>query len=78
MSDGYLIAYLKSCIEELPLRQRTAKDTSERWFRVERVTSSLVDEAVHCTCVRVSDVAEVGDVRYVNDAKGFDFLNREL
>ena len=41
------------------------KDTRERWFSAETVASSAVGESAPRTTVRISDVVEVGDVKYV-------------
>ena len=57
---GPVIAGLKSCREKTVLR-----DTRERWFSAETVASSAVGETAPRTPVRISDVAEVGDVQYV-------------
>ena len=43
------------------------KDTRERWFGAETVASKAVGETAPGTTVRISDVVEVGDVRYVEE-----------
>ena len=62
---GPVFADLKSCREEIVSRRKAAKDTPERWFSAETVTSSAVGETAPRTTVRISDVVEVGDVQYV-------------
>ena len=62
-----VIADLKSCREKVVSRRKAAKDTWERWFGAETVTSSAVGETAPRTTVRISDVVEVGDVHYVEE-----------
>ena len=64
---GPVIADLKSCREKIVSRRKAVKDTRERWFSAETVTSSAVGETAPRTTVRISDVVEVGDVQYVAD-----------
>ena len=59
------IADLKSCREKIVSRRKAVKDTRERWFSAETITSSAVGETVPRTTVCISDVVEVGDVHYV-------------
>ena len=47
------------------VRRKDARDTSERWFGVARVTSSVVGESLGQQAVRISNVAEVGQVEYL-------------
>ena len=64
---GPVIADLKSCREMIVSRRKAVNDTRERWFSAETVTSSAVGETVHRTTIRISDVVEVGDARYVTE-----------
>ena len=43
------------------------KDTRERWFSAETVTSSAVDESAPRTTVPISDVVEVVDMQYMTE-----------
>ena len=43
------------------------KDTHERWFGVDSVAFSVVDDTAPRTAVGLSDLVEVGDVRCLND-----------
>ena len=61
---GLVIADLKSCREKIVSRRKVVKDTRERWFGAETVASSAVGETAPRTTVRISDVVEVGDVKY--------------
>ena len=62
---GPVIADLKSSREKILSRRKAMKDTRERWFSAETVASSAVGETAPRRSVRISDVAEVGDVQYV-------------
>ena len=62
---GPIINDLKSCREKILSQRKAVKDTRERWFSGETVASSAVGESAPRTTVRISDVVEVGDVRYV-------------
>ena len=64
---GPITADLKSCREKIVSRWKATKDTRERWFSAETVTSSAVGETAPRTTVRTSDIVEVGDVQYVAD-----------
>ena len=64
---GPVIADLKSCRENLVTRRKAVKDTRERWFGAETVAPSAVGEAASRTTVRISDVVEVGDVKYIKE-----------
>ena len=66
-----VIADLKSCREKIVSRRRAMKDTRERWFSAETVASSAVGETAPRATVRISDVLEVGDVRYVAEHEKF-------
>ena len=54
-------------------QRKAVKDTRERWFGAETVASSAVGEATPRTNVRISDVAGVGDVQYVEEHIKLDF-----
>ena len=43
------------------------KDTRERWSDADTVASSAVGEAEPRSTVRISDIFEVGDVRFVEE-----------
>ena len=62
---GPVTANFKSCREKIVSRNKAMKDTRDRWFKAETVTSSVVGETAPRTTVRISDVVEVGDVQYV-------------
>ena len=47
------------------LRLKDARDTSERWFGVASVASSVVGESSGQQAVRISNVVEVGQVEYL-------------
>ena len=66
---GAVIVDLKSCLEKILSQRKAMKDTRERWFSAETVTSSAVYESARRTTVRISDVdvVEVGDVQYVTE-----------
>ena len=68
---GPVIADLKSCQEIIESRRRVVKDTRERWFGAETVSSSAVGEAAPHTTVRISDVVEVEDVQYFEEHNKF-------
>ena len=62
---GPVIADLKSCREKILSQRKAMKVTRDHWFSAETVASSAVGESAPRTTVRISDVAEVGDVQYV-------------
>ena len=47
------------------VRRKVARDTSERWFGVASVESSVVGESSGQQAVRISNVVEVGEVEYL-------------
>ena len=57
---------LKKAYDVVVLRRKEARDTSERWFGVRSVESSEVGEPSCRTGVRISNVVEVGQVRYLS------------
>ena len=62
---GPAIFDLKSCREKILSQTKAVKNTEERWFSAETVASPAVGESAPRTTVRISDVVEVGDVKYV-------------
>ena len=50
------------------VRQRDARDTSERWFGVASVESSVVGESSSQQAARISNVVEVGQVEYLRQS----------
>ena len=62
---GPVIADLKSCREKKVSQRKAVRDTRERCFNAETVTSSAVGETVPRTTVQISDVVEVGHVQCV-------------
>ena len=64
---GPVIADLKWCREKIVSRRKAARDTRERWFSADTVSSSAVGETAPRTTVRISDVVQVGDVHYVEE-----------
>ena len=62
---GPVVADLNSCCEKILSQRKAMKDTRERWFSAETVTSSAVGESAPRTTFRISDVVEVGDLRQV-------------
>ena len=69
---GPVFVDLKSCREKIVSLRKAVKDTRERWFIAETVTSSAVGETAPRTTVRISDILEVGDVQYVAEHEKFD------
>ena len=62
---GPAIIDLKSCREKILSQGKAVKNTQERWFSAETVASSAAGESAPRITVRISDVVEVGDVKYV-------------
>ena len=60
--EGYaaVVADLKRAYDVVVVRRKDARDTSERWFGVASVASSVVGEPSGQQVVRISNVAEVG------------------
>ena len=77
---GPVIADLNSCGEKIGLRTKAVKDTQERWFGAETVSSSAVGVDAPRTTVRISDVVEVGNVQYVqeHDKLGLSCCSRSV
>ena len=77
---GPVIADLKSCREKISFQRKAVKNTGERWFSAETVASSAVEESAPRTTVRISDVVEVGDVKFVAEHEklelGLPFCSR--
>ena len=69
VETGPVVANLKSCREKFVSRRKAVQDTREQWFRAETVTSSAVGESTPRTTARISDLVEVGDVKYIGSDK---------
>ena len=65
--EGYaaVVADLKRAYEFVVVRRKDVRDTSERWFGVANVASSVVGESSGQQAVRISNVVEVGQVDYL-------------
>ena len=65
--EGYaaVVADLKRAYDVVVVRRKHARDTSERWFGVASVASSVVGESSGQQAVRISNVVEVGQVEYL-------------
>ena len=66
-AEGYaaVVSDLKRAYDVVVVRQKDARDTSERWFGVGSVASSAVGESSGQQAVRISNVVEVGHVEYL-------------
>ena len=64
--EGYaaVVADLERAYDVVVVRQKDARDTSERWFGVASV-ASVVGESSGQQAVRISNVVEVGQVEYL-------------
>ena len=60
-----VVADLKRACDVVVVRRKDARDTSERWFAVTSVESSVVGESSGQQSVRISIVVEVGQVEYL-------------
>ena len=60
-----VVADLKRAYDVVVVRRKDARDTSERWFGVGNVASSVVGESSGQQDVRISNVIEVGQVEYL-------------
>ena len=56
---------LKGAYDVVVVRRKDARDTSERWFGVASVASSVVGESSGQQAIRISNVVEVGQVEYL-------------
>ena len=56
---------IKKAYDVVMLRRKDARDTSERWFGVASVDSSVVGESSVQQSVRISNIVEVGEVEYL-------------
>ena len=67
LPEGYavVVADLKRAYDVVVVRRKDARDTSERWFGVASVESSVVGESSGQQAVRISIVVEVGQVEYL-------------
>ena len=65
--EGYaaVVADIKRAYDVVVVRRKDARDTSERWFGVASVASSLVGESSCQQAVCNSNVVEVGQVEYL-------------
>ena len=57
-----VVRNLKRALDVVLVRQKDARDTSERWFGVNSVESSVIGESSSQQGVRVSNVVELGEV----------------
>ena len=67
LPEGYaaVVADLKRAYDVVVVRRKDARYTSERWFGVASVESSVVGESSGQQAVRISNVVEVGQVEYL-------------
>ena len=65
--EGYaaVVSDLKRAYDVVVVRQKDARDTSERCFGVGSIASSAVGESSGQQAVRISNVVEVGQVEYL-------------
>ena len=63
--NGAVVDDLKKVHDVLVGRRRDARDTSERWFDVASVESSVVGESSGQQSVRTSNIVELGEVEYL-------------
>ena len=65
--DGYaaVVSDLQKAYDVVVIRQKEARDASERWFGVASVAYSAVGESSGQQTVRISNVVEVGQVEYL-------------
>ena len=66
-TEGYaaVVADLKRAYDVVVVLRKDARHTSERWFGVTSVESSVVGESSGQQAVRISNVVEVGQVEYL-------------
>ena len=62
--NGAVVDDLKRAYDFVVLRHKEARDTSERWFGVASVESSVVGESSGQQAVLISNIVEVGEVEY--------------
>ena len=60
--NAAVVSDLKRAYDVVVVRRKDARDTSERWFGVTSVASSVVGESSGQQAVRISNVVEVGQV----------------
>ena len=67
LPEGYaaVVVDLKRSYDVVVVRRKDARNTSERWFGVTNVESSVVGESSGQQAVRISNVVEVGQVEYL-------------
>ena len=65
--EGYaaVVSDLKRAYDVVLVRRNDARDTSERWFGVASVASSVFGESPGQHAVCISNVVEVGQVEYL-------------
>ena len=65
--EGYaaVVADLKRAYDVVVVHRKDARDTSERWFCVASIDSSVVGESSGQQGVRISNIVEVGDMEYL-------------
>ena len=67
LPEGYaaVVADLKGAYDVVVVRRKDARDTSERWFGVAIVESSVIGESSGQQAVRTSNVVEIEQVEYL-------------
>ena len=75
INSSSVLADLKGCLEKVLLLCKSSKDTREPWFGVNSVTSSIVAHGIPRTLVQISNVVEVGHVKYRDDSNDFGLRN---
>ena len=68
--EGYaaVVSDLKRAYDVVVVRRKDARDTSERWFGVASIASSVVGESSGQQAVGISNVVEVGQVEYLSQS----------
>ena len=65
-AEGYAaVSDIKRAYDVVVVHRKDARDTSERWFGVASVASSVVGETLGQQAVRISNVVEVGQLEYL-------------
>ena len=67
LAEGYavVVADFKRAYDVVVVHRKVARNTSERWFGVASVKSSVVGESSGQQGVRISNIVEVGEVEYL-------------
>ena len=70
LSEVYeaIVFDLKKAFDDVDVRRKNARDTSERWFGVRSVESSEVGEPSCWIGVRILDVVEAGQIQYLSES----------